>query len=236
MSNLNVRSIASVLAAMGIAAGMASHAAAQGGQSACAGLPSHADLRAALAAARAQPNGGFDLTCGPPRQSRRRRLRCRVHGSARRPMAWQPRDLGAEGQHRERVQPAGPGAVDRESLLRGAAGRSLFGLQESNPVNTASPTAATPADFGRANDPMVGQRIGGVNVFGGGLALYTAAAAARRRSASAATPHAPITTSHGAPATSSISITSPPASAATPPVRRTTSSMTSRRRPGKSQA
>jgi Haem-degrading len=28
--------------------------------------------------------------------------------------------------------------------------------------------------FGQSNDPMVGRRIGGVNVFGGGLALYNA--------------------------------------------------------------
>lgn len=51
-------------------------------------------------------------------------------------------------------------------------GGSLFGLQESNPVNTAAAYAGVPADFGTATDPMVGQRIGGVNVFGGGLALY----------------------------------------------------------------
>jgi hypothetical protein len=31
-----------------------------------------------------------------------------------------------------------------------------------------------PAHAGKANDPMVGGRIGGVNVFGGGLALYNA--------------------------------------------------------------
>ena len=26
--------------------------------------------------------------------------------------------------------------------------------------------------YGTSNDPMVGEKIGGVNVFGGGLALY----------------------------------------------------------------
>jgi uncharacterized protein GlcG (DUF336 family) len=31
-----------------------------------------------------------------------------------------------------------------------------------------------PAHNGQSNDPMVGSRIGGVNVFGGGLALYDA--------------------------------------------------------------
>jgi uncharacterized protein GlcG (DUF336 family) len=53
-------------------------------------------------------------------------------------------------------------------------GGSLFGLQESNPVNTAVAYAGPSANFGLSNDPMVGQKIGGVNVFGGGLGLYAA--------------------------------------------------------------
>ncbi len=52
-------------------------------------------------------------------------------------------------------------------------GGSLFGLQESNPVNPALAYAGNPSNYGAGtNDPAVGQRIGGVNVFGGGLALY----------------------------------------------------------------
>src|SRR3981189_2215564 len=68
-------------------------------------------------------------------------------------------------------------------------GGSLYGLQHSNPVDTAvaygnrrpsdgfsqasfDPDPAGGSSFGTPNDPMVGQRIGGVNVFGGGLALY----------------------------------------------------------------
>jgi hypothetical protein len=70
-------------------------------------------------------------------------------------------------------------------------GGSLYGLQHSNPVDTAaaygnqsgfgnsgisqasfSPNPASGFSFGTAADPMVGKRIGGVNVFGGGLALY----------------------------------------------------------------
>jgi uncharacterized protein GlcG (DUF336 family) len=52
-------------------------------------------------------------------------------------------------------------------------GGSLFGLQESNPVNTAAAYDTPSSNFGKANDPLVGQKIGGVNVFGGGLALYS---------------------------------------------------------------
>src|SRR5882724_5250920 len=51
-------------------------------------------------------------------------------------------------------------------------GGSLFGLQESNPVDTGVAYRGPSANYGTANDPMVGHKIGGVNVFGGGLALY----------------------------------------------------------------
>ena len=54
-------------------------------------------------------------------------------------------------------------------------GGSLFGLQFSNPVNPAVAYAGDPADYGNIDDPMVGGLIGGVNVFGGGVALYDVA-------------------------------------------------------------
>jgi hypothetical protein len=61
-------------------------------------------------------------------------------------------------------------------------GGSLYGLQHSNPVDTevayanafggmGNPPAAA-SSFGTPSDPLVGQPVGGVNVFGGGLALY----------------------------------------------------------------
>jgi len=53
-------------------------------------------------------------------------------------------------------------------------GGSLFGLQESNPVDTSVAYGGFSAFYGTAFDPMVGNKIGGVNVFGGGLALYAA--------------------------------------------------------------
>lgn len=54
-------------------------------------------------------------------------------------------------------------------------GGSLFGLQHSNPVNTVSAYDGVASDYGTTNDAMVnGNQIGGVNVFGGGLALYDA--------------------------------------------------------------
>jgi uncharacterized protein GlcG (DUF336 family) len=54
-------------------------------------------------------------------------------------------------------------------------GGSLFGLQESNPVDTGVAYGGNPARNGQINDGMVGRKIGGINVFGGGLALYNSA-------------------------------------------------------------
>jgi uncharacterized protein GlcG (DUF336 family) len=66
-------------------------------------------------------------------------------------------------------------------------GGSLYGLQHSNPVwsadaygdkiNTSNGTFVGPDDtgtYGTATDPMIGSVVGGINVFGGGLALYSA--------------------------------------------------------------
>jgi uncharacterized protein GlcG (DUF336 family) len=51
-------------------------------------------------------------------------------------------------------------------------GGSLYGLQASNPVDTSVAYKGPSQLYGSSNDPMIGSKIGGVNVFGGGLALY----------------------------------------------------------------
>lgn len=51
-------------------------------------------------------------------------------------------------------------------------GGSLFGLQASNPVDVTVAYAGNAANYGSVIDPMMGKKIGGVNVFGGGFALY----------------------------------------------------------------
>jgi uncharacterized protein GlcG (DUF336 family) len=50
-------------------------------------------------------------------------------------------------------------------------GQSLYSLATSQPPN-ANAVFGNPATFGSPNDPMVGKAIGGIIVFGGGLALY----------------------------------------------------------------
>ena len=58
-------------------------------------------------------------------------------------------------------------------------GGSLYGLQHSNPVDAevaygtavAADEPGSAVDYGMPDDPMVGNFVGGINVFGGGLAL-----------------------------------------------------------------
>ena len=51
-------------------------------------------------------------------------------------------------------------------------GNPLFGVEGGNVLNSLLAYQGDYASFGTANDPMIGQRIGGTITFGGGLALY----------------------------------------------------------------
>jgi uncharacterized protein GlcG (DUF336 family) len=64
-------------------------------------------------------------------------------------------------------------ALSTANLYAGSvAGGPLFGLEATSPVNPAVAFAGEPASFGTTADPLVGKPVGGVVVFGGGLALY----------------------------------------------------------------
>lgn len=51
-------------------------------------------------------------------------------------------------------------------------GGSLYGLETSNPLVEKAVYEGPAENWGTADDPLEGQRIGGVTLFGGGLALY----------------------------------------------------------------
>jgi len=64
-------------------------------------------------------------------------------------------------------------AISTANLYAGAQPAGpLFGLQMSNPVNTAVLYGGDATKAGSAQDPLVGKHLGGVIVFGGGLGLY----------------------------------------------------------------
>ena len=142
--------------------------------SSCRGLPSHQDLRDALDAAQSQANGGFGLQMWATVVNRDGVVCAVAFTGQSRGDQWPgSRVISAQKANTANAFSL-PGLALSTANLYSAVqpGGSLFGLQESNPVNIDVAYGGNPANNGRTNDPMVGGRIGGINVFGGGLALY----------------------------------------------------------------
>lgn len=145
---------------------------------ACAGLPGNGTLRASLiaAATNSKANNGLGLLNWATVVNRDG-IVCAV--------AFQGDDRGAQWPGSRVISAQKANTANSFSLPKLALatanlfsavqpGGSLFGLQESNPVNTAVAYGGDSRFIGTSSDPMVGGKIGGVNVFGGGLALYDA--------------------------------------------------------------
>lgn len=154
------------------------HAGSDGSAaSACAGLPTQAALKNALTAARHQSNGGFNLDMWGTVVNRDGVVCAVAFTGADRGSQWP----GSRVISAQKANTANAFSLPHLSLATAnlfsavQPGGSLFGLQHSNPVDTDVAYQGPAADFGEPTDPMVGHRIGGVNVFGGGLALYSAA-------------------------------------------------------------
>ena len=131
----NVRSVAAVVV-MALMIGAASQAGAQGGQSACAGLPSHADLQAALPAARAQANGGFNLDMWATVVNRDGVVCAVAFTGDDRGDQWPgSRVISAQKANTANAFSLPGLALSTANLYTAVQpGGSLFGLQESNPV------------------------------------------------------------------------------------------------------
>jgi len=171
-----VRLVGVVAMAGALYIGVPNARAQGGGQSACGDLPSQAALRTALEAARAQSNGGFNLDMWATVVNRDG-IVCAVAftGSTRGDQWPGSRVISAQKANTANAFSLPQLALSTANLYTAVQpGGSLFGLQESNPVDTDAAYGGNPANYGQSNDPMVGERIGGVNVFGGGLALYAA--------------------------------------------------------------
>lgn len=145
-----------------------------GGRDACKGLPSHAQLQAALKSARADSNGGFNLDMWGTIVNRDGVVCAVAFTGNERGDQWPgSRAISAQKANTANAFSLAGLALSTANLYSAVQpGGSLYGLQHSNPVDTGVAYGGDPANNGQANDPMVGGRIGGVNVFGGGLALY----------------------------------------------------------------
>jgi uncharacterized protein GlcG (DUF336 family) len=178
-----------VFAAIALASGAyaqtgSGRAAANG----CASLPKHAELKAALAAATSAETSGLNNHMWATIVDRDGVV-CSVAFSGKsRDSQWPgSRIIAAQKANTANAFGLDPSSSsDGSGQAKGLAlstanlysavqpGGSLYGLQFSNPVDTAVAYRGPAANYGMANDPMVGGKIGGVNVFGGGLALFAA--------------------------------------------------------------
>jgi uncharacterized protein GlcG (DUF336 family) len=153
----------------------------------CADLPGHAALKSALASATATEMSGLNNQMWATIVDRDGHVCAVAFSGVDRGAQWP----GSRVISAQKANTANSFSLDASSNSAGSGqpkglalstanlysavqpGGSLFGLQESNPVDTRVAYEGPSSDYGTPFDPMVGKKIGGVNVFGGGLALYT---------------------------------------------------------------
>ena len=173
---MNIRYMA-VLSAAGLCAMVSTSVVADdrdGSSSGCSGLPQHAVLKSALKQARSEANGGFNLDMWGTIVNRDGIVCAVAFTGADRGDQWPgSRVISAQKASTSNAFSLPGLALSTANLYSAVSpGGSLYGLQHSNPVNTQVAYRGHAAYYGTSNDPMEGGKIGGINVFGGGFALY----------------------------------------------------------------
>ena len=185
--NLNrVLSIALVSAACAVSAVAQPNNFDQGSETSCGSLPNYLALKAALTQAVQAETSGLNFHMWGTLVDRAGIVCAVAFSGSGVGSQW----LGSRVISAQKANTANDFSLDPSAASNGSGGPlalstanlysavqpggSLFGLQESNPVNPAVAYAAQYQYYGTPFDPMVGNRVGGVNVFGGGLALYNA--------------------------------------------------------------
>ena len=137
-------------------------------------LPAYIRLREALQGVIAEPNGGFGFHMWATVVDRDGVVAVVAFSGGERGEQWPgSRVISAQKANTANAFSL-PGLALSTANLYAATqpGGSLYGLQHSNPVDTAAAYGGDAAAVGTEQDPLVGKKVGGVNVFGGGLALY----------------------------------------------------------------
>lgn len=152
----------------------------------CTGLPDYTALKAALISAVSAETSGLNLHMWATIVDRDGNVCAVAFSGTNRGAQW----LGSRVISAQKANTANAFSLDFVSSSSGSGaaaglalstanlysavqpGGSLFGLQFSNPVDTSAAFKGNGSRYGTASDPMVGSKVGGVNVFGGGLALY----------------------------------------------------------------
>jgi uncharacterized protein GlcG (DUF336 family) len=138
-------------------------------------LPNHATLRAQLREILEEENGGLGFEMWATILDRNGKVVDVVFSGEHRGDQWPgSRVISAQKANTANAFSLEGFALSTANLFAAVQpGGSLFGLQESNPVDTRVAYAGPVSAYGTQDDPMIGRRIGGINVFGGGLALYS---------------------------------------------------------------
>jgi uncharacterized protein GlcG (DUF336 family) len=154
------------------------------GKGACTGLPDFSALKSAITAATATETSGLNnqmwvtlvnrdgVVCGVAFSGVNRGAQwpgSRVI-SAQKANTANAFSLDSSSNSNGSGQPAGLALSTANLYSAVQPGGSLY--EHSNPVDTSVAYGQASSSYGTTSDPMVGQKIGGVNVFGGGLALY----------------------------------------------------------------
>ena len=137
-------------------------------------LPEHSELRTALKSIVQEKNGGFGFNMWATVVDRDGIVQAVVYSGEQRGDQWPgSRVISAQKANTANAFALPNFALSTANLFAAVQpGGSLYGLQESNPVNTEVAYSGAVKRIGTNKDPMVGEKIGGVNVFGGGLPLY----------------------------------------------------------------
>ena len=141
----------------------------------CKDVPSWKQLKVALNTARKEANGGLNLHMWGTVVNRDGQVCAVAFTGNDRGDQWPgSRVISAQKANTANAFSLPGLALSTANLFSAVQpGGSLFGLQLSNPVDTHVAYDGDAKNFGQQNDPMGGKRIGGINVFGGGLALYS---------------------------------------------------------------
>ena len=171
-----------MLAAVSVAFGVFSNSAVAD----CKALPSQPQLKTALVAAVAAESSGLDFEMWATIVDRDGTVCAVAFSGANRGAQW-PGSRVISAQKANTANAFSLGSPIASSVFPGGLalstanlysavqpGGSLYGLQQSNPVDTQVAYGGNSANYGAPSDFMVNKKIGGVNVFGGGLALYDA--------------------------------------------------------------
>jgi uncharacterized protein GlcG (DUF336 family) len=140
----------------------------------CSLLPTYTALKTALTAVQQQKNSGLGFNMWGTIVNRDGFVCAVVFTGTSRGDQWPgSRVISAQKANTANAFSVPAFALSTANLYAATQnGGSLFGLQFSNPVDNTVAYAGDVTKYGLVDDPLVGKQIGGVNVFGGGLALY----------------------------------------------------------------